>query len=138
MTDFSPPICPRCGCPPRYVVATAKVKCIYLDGEIGKIVRLIDEPETVGETVYECGGGHRFTDNIIEGETGEHVKQHWKQLAEEQELPQYTKEQLVEFMEERDPRHDLRSFIGELLTFIRREDLQALCETVPGLLPPTG
>ena len=67
--------------------------------------------------------------------TVERVKQHWKQLAEAQELPQYTKEQLVEFMEARDPRHDLTSFIGELLTFIRREDLQALCETVPGLLP---
>jgi hypothetical protein len=60
-----------------------------------------------------------------------------QKLAEAQELPQYTKEQLVEFMEARDPRHDLTSFTGELLAFIRREDLQALCESVPCLLPAT-
>ena len=116
-------LCPKCGCPPRYVIVTARVRCIYADGEIGKITGVCDLDEQLSDaSIYECGGGHRWT----------------KQPTDAQELPQYTKEQLVEFMEDRDPRHDLRSFICELLTFISREDLQALCESVPALLPVEG
>lgn len=55
------PLCPKCGCRPRYVILTAKVKAIYADGEAGKIVELCEVEDLQADAEYECGGRHRFT-----------------------------------------------------------------------------
>jgi len=55
---MKPLVCPRCGCSARFVVMTARVKCVLnKDGSVGQIV---SAGRRVGTRVYECGGGHHW------------------------------------------------------------------------------
>ena len=52
------PVCPKCGCPARYIEMTARVTCeLNADGEAGKVLSV---GRRSGEAIYECGGGHVF------------------------------------------------------------------------------
>jgi hypothetical protein len=58
---FVRPVCPRCGCPARFLRMTARVVCVL--NEDGTIGRTEHVGKRVGAAEYECGGGHKFGSN---------------------------------------------------------------------------
>lgn len=58
---YTPPQCPKCGCPARNVLLRkAKVRCVLNnDGTIGKVMSCSREKDTI--VGYECGFKHIFS-----------------------------------------------------------------------------
>ena len=52
------PICPKCGCPAKECIMTAKVRCsLNPDGTPGRVVAA---GKRLGGPTYVCGGGHEW------------------------------------------------------------------------------
>ena len=62
------PTCPRCGCPPRYMLGNFQVRVgiSVAQGSITKTgEKFVGKPTPGGTQLLECGGGHQWLAELV-------------------------------------------------------------------------